>query len=197
MPNVLASPVTPILQVDRWEVKEMVLTWEKTEALWHLLSQYKSLFSDLTRGDLGNFINVLTQKNTLFFEIWESTYLPGGPSSEVNVIAEAAEHDKLVGMIWLTGIESSVDAEVHMVFFDRKPREKKPVVIALMKWVFGHYPMHRVTASIPDIYNAQRRFVKDLGLVQEGVKRQAIMSDGKWHDVYVFGLLRQEAEAIQ
>lgn len=155
----------------------MVLTWEKTEALWNLLSQYKSLFSDLTRGDLGNFINVLTQKNTLFFEIWEG-------------------EENLVGLIWLMEIESMVDAEVHMVFFDRKPREKKPVVLALMKWVFAHYPMHRITASIPDIYNAQRRFVKDLGLVAEGVKRQAVMSAGKWHDVHLFGLLRDEAEAL-
>lgn len=140
---------------------------------------------------------MLTQKNTLFFEIWESTWQPGGPSSEVNVIAESADHEQLVGMVWLTNIESMVDAEVHMVFFDRKPREKKSVILGLMKWVFAHYPMHRVTASIPDIYNAQRRFVKDLGLVSEGVKRQAIMSAGKWHDVHLFGLLREEAEAIQ
>lgn len=194
MGSVLSSPVEPILVVDRWEIKEMVLTWEKTEALWNLLSQYRSLFSDLTRGDLGNFINVITQNNTLFFEVWER-FLPGGPSSEVNVIAQG--DGSLVGLIWLTDIESMVDAEVHMAFFDRKPREKKSVVLALMKWVFNHYPMHRVTASVPDIYHAQHRFVKALGLVQEGVKRQAIMSAGTWHDVYLFGLLRSEAEALQ
>lgn len=169
----------------------MVLSWEKVEELWKLMERHKSLFSDLTRGDVRNFINVLMQKDTAWFEIWE-TYMPGGPSSDVNVFTPLP----LVGIVWLMGLEATVDANVHMVFFDRKPREKKAVIIALMKWVFDHYPMHRVTAEVPDFFNAQHRFIKDLGLVREGIKRQAVLSAGKWHDLVIYGLLRSEAEAI-
>lgn len=175
----------------------MVLSWEKVEELWKLLQVHKSLFSDLTRGDLKNFINMLMDQTSVWFEVWRysdpNIFEPGGPSSDVNMLVP---QESLAGLIWLMGVESVVDAEVHMAFFDRKPREKKPIILSLMKWVFAHYPLHRVTASVPAYFFAHHRFVKDLGLVHEGTKRQGVLSAGVWHDVFVYGLLRSEVEAM-
>lgn len=117
------------------------------------------------------------QQNSVWFEIWED--------------------EELVGIIWLMETDSVVDAQVHMAFFDRKPREKKQVILALMKWVFANYPMHRVTAEVPAYFFAHHRFVKDLGLTHEGTKREGVLSAGKWHDIFTYGLLRSEVEAMQ
>lgn len=172
MSTVLESPVEPILTVERWRVKEMVLTWEKVQALWDMTSKFTTLFSDLTRGDSVNFFKVLTQQNTLWFEIWEG--------------------EELVGLLWLTDMELTVDASAHMAFFDRKPVEKKPVVLALMKWVFAHYPFHRISANVPRMYHATHRLVESLGFRREGTKRDAVLIHGKWDDLKMYGLLRHQ-----
>lgn len=120
---------------------------------------------------------MVLDQGSVWFEIWDG--------------------EELVGLIWLMGVHSIIDAEVHMAFFDRRPREKKPVILALMKWVFANYPLHRVTANVPDYFHAHHRFIKDLGLTREGVKREAVLSAGQWHDIFTYGLLRSEAEALQ
>lgn len=172
----LLNPVEPILRVDRWEVKEMVLTWEKVETLWEMMRKFTTLFSDLTRNDFMNFFKVLTQQQTLWFEIWEG--------------------DSLVGMLWLTDMELTVDASAHMAFFDRKPAEKEAVVAALIRWVFQHYPLHRMSVNVPRMYHATHRLVERLGFRREGTKREAVMIHGKWDDVKSYGMLRaQLAEA--
>lgn len=176
MTTTLASPVEPILMVDKWTVKEMVLTWEKVEALWGVMQRFTTLFSDLTRGDFNNFFKVLTQQQTLWFEIWED--------------------EELVGMLWLTDMALTVDASAHMAFFDRRPAEKEAVVRALIKWVFEHYPFHRLSVSVPRMYHATHRLVERLGFRREGTKREAVLIHGKWDDVKQYGLLRsQQVEA--
>ena len=178
MTTALLTPVEPIITVGKWDVREMVLTWEKVEAMWSMMSKYTTLFSDLTRGDFKNFFAVLTQQRTLWFEIWEG--------------------EDLVGMLWLTDMELTVDASAHMAFFDRKPTEKEPVVKALIKWVFEHYPLHRMSCSVPRMYHATHRLVERLGFRREGTKREAVMIHGTWDDIKMYGLLRsQQVEAPQ
>lgn len=167
----------PILRVGPWEVKEMVLTWEKVEHLWEQMRQYKTLFSDLTRDDFGNFFKALTRPNTLWFEVWAVT-------------------GELVGLIWLADIEMTVDGSAHMVFFDRQPAEKQLVCQSLIKWVFKHYPLHRVTVTTPAIYFATQRMLRRMGFRLEGTKREAVMMDGKWVDTQFYGMTRSEVEAM-
>ena len=176
MATVLESPVAPILSVERWQVKEMVLSWGKVAALWELMGRFTTLFSDLTRGDFQNFFNVLTQQRTLWFEIWEG--------------------EDLVGMLWLTDMDLTVDASAHMAFFDRKPAEKKAVVAALIRWVFERYPFHRMSVSVPRMYHATHRLVEGLGFRREGTKQEAVMIHGKWDDLKLYGLLRAQLEEV-
>lgn len=165
----------PILVEGRWEVREMVLDWEKVEQLWNELQPYKTLFSDLTRGDFENFVKVLTNPNTLWFEVWE---------------------EKIIGLVWLADIEQVVDATAHMVFFDRQPMEKVPVCRALIRWVFARYPLHRVSVTPPELYHATHRLVERIGFKREGVKREAVLIGGKWNDMRLYGLTRSDVEAM-
>lgn len=168
--------VEPILRVGPWEVREMVLTWGKVEHLWEMLKQYKTLFSDMTRNDFNNFFKSITRPNTLWFDVWSD--------------------DKIVGLVWLSDIEMTVDGSAHMVFFDRRPAEKQLVCQALIKWVFEQYPLHRVTVSTPAIYFATQRMLKRMGFTLEGVKREAVMMDGKWVDMQFYGMTRSEVEGM-
>lgn len=175
MTSDLLNSVAPILQVDKWEVKEMVLSWEKVDTLWDMMKKFTTLFSDLTRNDFTNFFKVITQQQTLWFEIWEG--------------------EQLVGLLWLTDMELTVDASAHMAFFDRRPAEKEPVVRELIKWVFAHYPMHRISVSVPRMYHGTHRLVEKLGFKREGTKREAVMIHGTWDDLKLYGLIRsQQAE---
>ena len=167
----------PILRVGPWEVKEMVLTWDKVEHLWETMKKYKTLFSDLTRNDFSNFFKSITRPNTLWFEVWNG-------------------NSEIVGLVWLSDIEMTVDGSAHMVFFDRQPAEKQLVCQALIKWVFKHYPLHRVTVTTPAIYFATQRMLRRMGFTLEGTKREAVLMDGKWVDVQFYGMTRNEVEVM-
>lgn len=168
----LVNYTEPIVEVGPWQVKVMTLTPEKAKELWDIMQTYKTLFSDLTRNDFGNFLNVLLEKRTLWFEVWSM--------------------DNLVGVIWLTEMEQVIDATVHMVFFDRQPAEKKLVCRRMLQWVFSQYPLHRISVSIPQLYHATHRLVKSLGFTAEGTKREAVLIGGKWNDLLLYGMTRAE-----
>lgn len=171
--------VEPILTSGQWEVRELTLTVEKVQTLWGLLQQYKTLFSDLTRGDFRNYFAMITQKHTLWFE----------------VAAQSAPSD-IIGLIWLTDLDSVIDGTAHMVFFDRQPSEKVDVCRALIKWVFERWPLQRVTVMPPEMYYVTHRLLEKIGFKREGLKREAVLINGKWNGVRIYGMVRSEVEAL-
>lgn len=185
-----AAQAEPIIVCGDWEVREMILTWPKVELLWKRLQKYKSLFSDITRGNFDNYFRMLTQRNTLWFEIY-ARFKPGGPSSDVNVF-----YDDLVGIVWLADIEQVIDGTAHMVFFDRKPSEKVQVCRELIKWVFDRWPLQRVTVTPPEMYYVTHRLLEKIGFKREGMKREAVLINGKWNGVRIYGMVRSEVEAL-
>jgi len=166
----------PIIVEGKWKVREMVLTKEKLSALWEEMQKYTTLFSDLTRGDPDNFVRLVMQPSTLWYEVWEGD-------------------EDLVGVLWVSELEEIVDVNVHMIYFDRKPAEKHEVSQQVIWWIFKHFPIHRMTASPPALYHATIRLMKRLGFVEEGRKRQSILIGGKWNDQVIYGLTRPEVEA--
>lgn len=165
----------PLFMVDKWAVREMELTPEKVKALWNMLQKYKTLFSDLTRQDLNNFVQVISAPHTMWFEI--------------------VEYDAVVGIVWFGDLYQVVDCAAHMVFFDRQPAEKLEVCKTLMKWMFDNFPLHRMTVTPPVIYHATIRLLERLGFKEEGCKREAVLIGGKWNDQMIFGITRNEAMA--
>lgn len=172
----LALKGEPLLTVNRWDVCEMQLSWDKIALLWRKLEQHKSLFSDLTRGDFDNYVRLLLQPNTYWLEIYED--------------------DELLGIVYFDGLESNVDAHTHLVFFDRKPAEKLHVCRAIMEHMFEKFPLNRITAQVPDIYFATIRLLKRLGFSSEGVKREAVLLGGRWINTAYMGILRSEVTGV-
>ncbi len=162
----------PLLTVDRWDVCEMKLSWEKVGLLWRKFSEHRSLFSDLTRGDFDNYVRLLLRPYTYYLEVYEG--------------------DELKGITSFEGLQAGVDASMHAMMFDRKPAEKLPVYQAIIKHMFAEFPLNRITATPPDIYFGTIRLLKKLGFKQEGVKREAVLLGGRWVNLVNMGILRSE-----
>jgi hypothetical protein len=164
----------PIMRVGKWEVRQMVLTPHKVERIWKQLQQYKTLFSDLTAGDYNGWVSYITNPYTYWLEIYDEV--------------------ELVGVIYLEDMERVIDAEAHVMFFDRRPAEKKEVCFAILDHIFETFPMlNRITLNVPIIYWATQRLAKDLGFTREGVRRRSLLFRGRYLDLVMFGLLRSEA----
>ncbi len=169
--------VEPILEVDGWKVREMVIDKNKMLALWTTFQQYQTLFSDLARGDFNNFYRVLLLPNTLWFEIWDKA------------------DEQIIGVLWVTDLEQIVDANAHCVYFDRMPAQKDNVTRELIWWLFRHFPLHRLTAKPAAIYHATIRLMERIGFKKEGRVRESVLIGGKWNDQIIYGITRPEVEA--
>jgi RimJ/RimL family protein N-acetyltransferase len=164
-----------IVQSGKWRAVPMILNMDKIEWLWAECNKFRTLFSDITRGNTANFMNFLLQPQSMWFEILD-------------------KDDVVVGIIWLSDMELVVEANVHMMFFDRKAEEKVDVCRELMKWAFRNLPLQRITAPIPSLYFGTHRLAELCGFRHEGTKRRALLMGGKWVDMRIYGITRPEVE---
>lgn len=166
----------PLLTVDKWDVCEMKLSWEKIALLWKRLEEHKSLFSDLTRGDFDNYVRLLMQPNSYWLEVYED--------------------EELCGIVYFEGLESSVEAYIHVVMLDRRSAEKLPVYDAIIKHMFSEFPLNRISCVPAANYYGTIRTLKKLGFKQEGIKRDAMLLHGRWIDAIMLGILRSEVTGV-
>jgi hypothetical protein len=160
----------------KWEVQDMTLNPAKVMYMWELLQRHRTLFSDLTWGDIDNFVRAIASTNTLWFEV--------------------REHDVVVGIIWFDDMHLVTDTLAHMVFFDRMPVEKLEVCNQVIKWMFTKFPIQRITVTPPAIYFMTIKLLRRLGFTQDGCKRQAVLIGGEWKDILIFGITREEVNAL-
>lgn len=164
-----------IAEYDRWQVRECIFDTAKIQWIWDEMKKYDSLFSDLTKGSAESFVNLICSPFTIWLEVIDT---------------KAPEHP--VGLIYATDTQRIIDCEVHILFFDRKPQEKAPLVKMVLEWAFNNYPFRRMTTSIPAFYYATIRLTEKLGFKHEGRRREALMLGNKWVDEVILGILRQE-----
>lgn len=162
-----------LVALDRWEVRELILTPAKIKEIWNKMQTCPTLFSDITRFDTENFSGLVTQANSFWMEV--------------------VEGQELVGLIYLTDLNWVIDCTVHIVFFDRKLSEKRQLCRKVIGFLFDTFNFHRMTATVPAIFFMTVRLATTLGFKKEGTKRQAHPMSGKWVDELQLGLLREEA----
>lgn len=154
-------------------VRQLSLDWQKLDEIWRRLNRFRTLFSDLTRGDVDNYLRFVTLPGTLWLEIVNET-------------------DELVGLITVEDLHQITDAQAHVVYFDRSVADKEELGKKVLQWLFENFPLKRLTVRVPSIYYATVRHVKTLGFQQEGRLRSAVLIGGRWVDVLIFGVLREE-----
>lgn len=161
-----------LIEHERWKVRPLVLTPQKTGELWAKMQDYRTLFSDLTRGKVENFVALVTSADSYWLEVMEG--------------------DEQVGVVYWTGMSDLVSAQVHVIFWDRKPIEKAGLCREIARHFFRTFPHHRMEAILPAIYYQTLRLAKKIGFVEEGRKRQSQVMGGKYVDEVVFGMFPDE-----
>jgi hypothetical protein len=136
--------------------------------LWGKLSQYDQLFSDESRGDLQGYVAHMSSPTAVIFETYQ-------------------------GVLVLDCLKVGRSAEAHLSFWDKKLSVRKPLVSQMLGWAFDVYNLHRIAVMLPVYAKAVKFFVRDkLGFRKEGVMRDAMLSRGKWIDVEIYALLKEE-----
>lgn len=119
--------------------------------------------------------------------------LPGRRDALVLAIEFEGRH---VGNISLQDIHAvGRSAELAIVLGDRTVwgqgigLEAAQLVVA---HGFSELNLHRIACGTVEANVGMRRIAERLGMTQEGVRRQAVWTDGAYHDVIEFGLLAEE-----
>ena len=68
--------------------------------------------------------------------------------------------------------------------------------VAFINYVFNTTDTHRIHGFIWEGNISSRKLIEKLGFVYEGMNREARCKDGQYHNVWNFGLLRQEWENL-
>lgn len=138
------------------------------------MSQYRTLFSDVTAGDIDNFVNLVTLSNSRWYQVVR--------------LADQVQ----VGVLYVTDIQPIMSMVAHVIFFDRKFSDKVALCREHLRWLIRDLRVHRVTAIVPDIYHATIRFAERVGFVREGVFRESILIGGQRRNEILLGALASE-----
>jgi RimJ/RimL family protein N-acetyltransferase len=159
------------------EVRKLILTPVNLKRFWDQARQFRTLFSEEIRGDFHKFLEV---------------FLRDGPEGvECNGLFWVV--DDFLGIMYMRNIIPGVDAVGEFSFFDRRTKGREPLVRAMLKYVFDKFQFNRISLEVGLFANpATMSFVESVGFKREGRKRRAIQFDGKWFDVLLYGMLREE-----
>jgi aminoglycoside 6'-N-acetyltransferase len=73
----------------------------------------------------------------------------------------------------------------------------KEALRLLIEYLFSGYPAERV-AAFTDVENIPaQRVLESVGFQREGILRRAMFRDGRWRDVAVYGILREDQQMRQ
>lgn len=158
-------------------VRKLVLTPENLRTFWEKSRQFKTLFNQEIRDDFKKFLEV---------------FLRDGPSGvETNGLFWVI--DDFMGVFYITDIIPNCDALGEYTFFDRRTKGREPLVRAMVKHLFDRYNFNRLTVEVGlYAHTATIDFVEKVGFKREGRKRKAVLYDGQWFDVLIYGILKGE-----
>lgn len=101
-----------------------------------------------------------------------------------------------IGFIRFNFIDkSSGNTWLRMTMGERKSRGKGYAREALdlyLKWMFYKLRVHRVTLECYSTNLRAIKLYKKIGFKKEGILREAVLINGKYHDIFSFGLLKND-----
>lgn len=66
-------------------------------------------------------------------------------------------------------------------------------VSEICREAFESFPLKRITASVFSPNTASRKVLEGCGFALEGIMRSAVFKNDQYYDLYIYGLLREEA----
>ena len=132
---------------------------------------------------------------------FEATFAESGFWSRDEGIFAIARDDRMIGIVgWelLNGDISDVEISYRMLdVADRGKGIATEAVGLLCGWLFDTGHMNRLRANVHVDNAASRRVCEKSGFTAEATARAAWYNRGRWHDVVVYTLTRDEFEALR
>lgn len=127
---------------------------------------------------------------------------------------EAWRGGELLGIFVLNHVRPGLDAQAHFLFFDRQLANKRQLCRAMMRRTFEdeELALHALRVDLPEYvskyahflrkalgfkYEAERRLTSPRAAERASRRYQAAFYDGKWVDVLMLSLTRDEFFARQ
>ena len=64
----------------------------------------------------------------------------------------------------------------------------------ILDYGFKHLKLHRIQLIVLDFNERARYMYQKLGFIEEGIQREALLVNAKWHNVIMMGILEKEFE---
>lgn len=151
------------------EYHNLCLSKDKVLSLWQKYQQVPLAFADEWR-DVRRFYDFLSSPNNVFVEIGEE-----------------------LGLVSVVNVRPGLDGFFNVVMFDRKVSGREDTFKRIILEIFELTKNRRLTVMIPGHMEVMRKLALRLEFQPEGRMRDAYVYDGKFEDVFIFGLIRNRA----
>lgn len=132
-----------------------------------------------------------------FDRLFHTKVLEGKVEESMDVLAEEIATGERVGYFLINGLKTEAkEIEWTHVVIDKKGRGYGHEAMKLLKaWSFETLGFHRAWLDCKD-YNARALHLYETeGMLREGLIRETILTDGRYENLVILGLLAREYEA--
>ena len=170
-----------------YEATPLELTPQKAAKILEETFKIESMFNDYQPACpelCGQCILCMRRKYAIASNIWN-------PRALAYEVWKGAE---FVGIMYVRDIQPGHDALAEFTFWDEDLLSKSTIINQVLeKVVFnGQLGLHRVTVEVPytrKLRGLHRFLLRKLGFMEEGTKREAMLYNGEWVDVKLYGKL--------
>ena len=160
-------------------VKQTELSLSRLKFIWEQVKDFKVLFNDFVEGDFQAFVDhFIVQVD--------------GELSAAGLMWDVDD----VGMFFLNEIKPAVSGTAHFLFWDEKFRGRDELCRQMLRYLFEQYEFVRIEVRVPLYASPTLVAVERVGFIQEGRIRSAALYKGKWFDVNVYSVLREDLDKI-
>lgn len=149
---------------------------ELMNELWEYIKTQAYAFDDFSRNDPTVFAFMLAEPGTLHFILGDKS-------------GYALVHNPLAGR----------DADIHFILWDRNYKFTDVIKAAneVLGYLFNVKGVERVSGRIPSYNDLAKRIAVLCKFKFEGCVRHGILYKGKYHNVEMYGLLREEFNEVR
>lgn len=126
---------------------------------------------------------------------WFEAYM-GNRGSAVRCAITTTESDEILGLVSLVSVDyMNQSAEFHIMIGDKANQGKGIgtfAVQAMLRHAFYNMNLQRVELTVLDDNERAKHLYEKCGFVYEGCKRRAKFKNGKFVDMLMYSILRQE-----
>lgn len=130
---------------------------------------------------------------------WYENYMANRNSTIRCAIVEEGK-DNILGLVSLVSIDfMNQSAEFHIMIGDVQNQNKGIgtfAVQAILKHAFQNLNLHRVELTVLETNHRAQHLYEKCGFKREGIKRKAKYKNGKFVDMYLYSILREEFKCL-